>query len=230
MKKINKYRIIPVIIGLTIFNSSLTACEKSGEYSEQKDSGNSQEPNQENPQSNLLFTHLQGLPVEPVSKEERDGLIYLREEEKLARDVYLYFQESFSLPVFINIPKSEQQHMDAVKFLLDRYNIDDPAEGLKNGIFTNTELQKLYNDLISSGKDSQIEALKVGALIEEVDIRDLLDELNNHVDNQDIKFVYENLIRGSKNHLRAFTRMLGMNGIEYLPQIIDEKYYHEIID
>lgn len=49
----------------------------------------------------------------------------MREEEKLARDVYLTFGEKWGLTLFTNIAKSEQTHTDAVKTLLDRYEIKD---------------------------------------------------------------------------------------------------------
>jgi hypothetical protein len=120
--------------------------------------------------------------------------------------------------------------MNAVKFLLDRYDIIDPTEGKLEGEFINNELQELYYTLINKGKENAIEALKAGALIEEVDIRDLQNELFNNVNNQDIKFVYNNLIRGSKNHLKAFTGVLKTYGIEYSPAILEQDIYNGIIN
>lgn len=213
-----------IIFTITILNSALSGCEKQNDTIEPL----SNEPDQTAAQSSIK-SQLELIPGEELSKDERDGLIFLREEEKLARDVYNYLHGLYNLNVFANIPKSEQQHMDAIKFLLDRYEIKDPAEGMADGVFTNMELQQLYNNLILKGKESGIEALKVGALIEEVDIRDLMNELEESVDNKDIKLVYDNLIKGSKNHLKAFTGVLKTYGINYAPVILDEKSYNDIV-
>jgi len=217
--------VLVLVFTILVLNTSLSGCEKQKDAPEMVGA----ETDQAVAQSGMR-AQLELLPVEPLSDEERDGLIFLREEEKLARDVYNYLHGLFNLNVFANIPKSEQQHMDAVKYLLDRYEIKDPAEGKANGEFVNKDLQELYDSLIAKGKVNAAEALKVGALIEEVDIRDLLNELNGSVDNQDIKLVYNNLIKGSKNHLRAFTGVLKTYGIDYTPVILDEKFYNDIVN
>ncbi len=161
-----------------------------------------------------------------LSEEERESILYMREEEKLARDVYLYLYDKWGLQVFQNIARSEQQHMDMVKVLIDRYGLEDPAK--ERGIFTNPELQALYDELIERGSRSLEEALKVGALIEEVDIKDLKEWLSK-VDNADIIQVYENLMRGSRNHLRAFTSVLREYGVTYQPQVLSMEEYTSII-
>jgi hypothetical protein len=175
-----------------------------------------------------LIQQLRSIPKEELSQAEYDGLVFLREEEKLARDVYITLNQTIPLRPFRNISQSEQQHMDAIKYLLDRYEIEDPANENEIGTFKNSELQDLFNTLIETGKAGKIEALKVGALIEEKDIFDLDNELNISVDNADIKIVYNNLVRASKNHLRAFTNVLSGYGIEYTPQILDPLYFNEI--
>ncbi len=63
-----------------------------------------------------------------ISGQIKSDLIQLREEEKLARDVYLYLYTHWNQWIFSNIAKSEQQHMDAVKGLLDKYDIEDPVD------------------------------------------------------------------------------------------------------
>jgi len=223
MKNSGSTQVLSVVIAIILLNTSLTGC------AQQKDVSKPVAESKQAVGHGDMASRLGAFPVETLSKEERNGLIFLREEEKLARDVYNYLHKSYNLNVFINIPRSEQQHMNAVKFLLDRYVISDPAEGKPEGEFINKELQELYNNLISKGKESVTEALKVGALIEEVDIRDLQKELDNHVDNQDIKFVYNNLLRGSKNHLRAFTGVLKTHGVEYSPTILEKEFYNGII-
>ena len=142
-----------------------------------------------------------------LSSQERDALIYMRLEEKLARDVYLTLGKTYKQKMFVNIPESEQRHMDAVKALLDKYKIADPVIDNEIGSFTNAEFKKLYDDLVAKGQTSLKDAMLVGKEIEEMDIKDLNERLEQ-TDNPDIKSVYENLKRGSENHLRAFTKHL----------------------
>ena len=143
----------------------------------------------------------------PLSAAEKADLLYMREEEKLARDVYTAFYARYSLRVFSNIAASEQAHMDAIGRLLTRYGLADPTAGKAPGVFTNPDLQALYNDLIARGNQSLAEALRVGVLIEETDIADLQASLA-HTTRADLRLVYTNLLRGSRNHLAAFTRQL----------------------
>ena len=75
------------------------------------------------------------------------------------------------------------------------------------GKFTNSGFQVLYEELVAKGSDSIEEAWKVGALIEEMDIKDLTEYLSE-VTNENIIMVFENLQKGSRNHLRAFNRQL----------------------
>ena len=176
------------------------------------------------------YADLIGFPIEDLSKEESEGLIFMREEEKLARDSYILFYESFGLRNFLNIQKSEQVHMNAILNLINKYGLEDPAEGMDIGEFKNQELAGLFEELQESGQKNKIAALKAGALIEETDILDIQRELDEHVDNEDIRFVYGNLIRGSKNHLRAFVRVLKMNDVEYQPVLLSEEDFQSIIN
>jgi hypothetical protein len=151
----------------------------------------------------------------------------MREEEKLARDVYQTLYNKWKLQIFANIAESEQKHMDSVKKLIDNYNLEDPAkEGV--GEFTNPKLQELYNKLVEDGSKSIENALKVGAMIEEIDIIDLKKHLSE-TNKEDIKLVYENLMRGSRNHLRAFTSNLENYGISYEPQYLSKEEYEQIV-
>jgi len=142
-----------------------------------------------------------------LTDDERYWMTFMREEEKLARDVYLVLGAKWNLPVFTNIARSEQTHMDSVQTLLDRYGVDDPAEGRAPGEFENPDLQALYDDLVARGSVSPEEALKVGVLIEEIDI----DDLNTAIattEKNDILNVYINLLQGSQSHLEAFQQNL----------------------
>lgn len=172
---------------------------------------------------------LNGLPVGALSTEEENDLKFMREEEKLAHDVYTFLYGAWSRNVFDNIASSEQTHTEAVLSLLDRYELADPAEGNAAGVFTNPELQALYDQLINDGSASLIDALIVGALIEEIDLIDIQEAVNRVEDNNDIVLVYENLMKGSRNHLRAFVKNLDAQGYTYTPSQLDVEEYNSII-
>jgi hypothetical protein len=182
------------------------------------------------PEDNLamLQASIDTIATDSLSREEEHGLMYMREEEKLARDTYTALYEQWKLRPFSNISRSEQIHMTAVLSLLNRYSLQDPVGTNGLGVFQDTSLQNLYNALMVQGTKSVIEALKVGATIEEVDIVDLQKHLKE-TDNQDITFVYNNLMRGSRNHLRAFVRNLRVQGITYTPQYLTVTEYNLII-
>lgn len=146
-----------------------------------------------------------------LSQAEKDGLVFMREEEKLARDVYRVLGAEYSLRVFSNIARSESTHMAAVKRLLDRYGVADPASPDVAGSLQDPQLQQLYDDLISRGDDSLAAALRVGIAIERLDISDLKAHIAE-TKHSDIRRVYTNLLRGSQNHLRAFQTLLARNG------------------
>jgi len=160
---------------------------------------------------------------------EVGSLIFMREEEKLAHDVYLALYDLWGLPLFQNIAGSEQTHTGAVKNLLNMFAIPDPADTSPAGVFVNADLQALYDELTQRGAQSLGKGLKVGAAIEEIDILDLEENLEV-VEEPSIRRVYENLLRGSENHLRAFTSTLErQTGEVYEPQYMDETDYNVII-
>ena len=169
------------------------------------------------------------LPNETLSEEEIAGLLFMREEEKLARDVYQTLYETWHIRTFANIAQSEQTHTEAVRDLLEKYNLDDPVTDDTIGVFTNETLANLYIGLVTKGKQSEVDALIVGATIEDLDIKDLQEQLAL-TDNADITLVYENLTRGSRNHLRSFTKQLTMRGETYTPQYISATEYESIVD
>jgi hypothetical protein len=164
-----------------------------------------------------------------IGADEIEGLLFMREEEKLARDVYLTLYDQWNLSIFKNIAASESAHMDAILTLLERYGIDDPAAGKDVGEFTNPDLQTLYDQLVAQGSQSLSDALKVGAAIEEIDILDL-EERIVQTDMADIISVYESLLKGSRNHLRSFTKTLAQqSGETYVPQYLSQDSYDTII-
>ncbi len=172
-------------------------------------------------------TYVLDIPASDLSADEAAALLFMREEEKLARDVYNTLAATWGIRSFSNIASSEQMHMDEIKVLLDRYALTDPA--LAPGQFTDPTLQALYTQLVAQGRLSISDALKVGAAIEEIDIRDLQTRMAQ-TDNADIKQVYTNLMNGSYNHLKAFTRnLLTQTGETYQPQYLTTEQYQTII-
>ena len=159
-----------------------------------------------------------------------EGIRFMSEEEKLARDVYNVVYELWGQPVFRNIASSEQAHMDAIRTLIERYGVDDPAAGNEPGKFTDEDLQGLYDELVEKGSESLEDALRVGAAIEEIDIQDLQMYMEE-TEAADVLQVYENLMRGSRNHLRAFVSTLERQSREvYEPEYLDQDLYEDIIE
>jgi len=163
-----------------------------------------------------------------LTQVEKDDLTFLREEEKLARDVYLYSYDKYGEDIFNSISQSEQKHMDKVLSLLKKYKINDPAL-IERGVFNNQILQKLYIDLTNQADISLAEALKVGAKIEDLDIKDIDLNMGRTV-NEDLQDLYIKLGCGSNNHMRGFLGKLNELEIEYSPQYISAEKYTVIIN
>jgi len=180
--------------------------------------------------STVLGTTIAALPVETLSAAESASLIFMREEEKLAQDVYTQLGTVWGSQsrVFGNIARSEATHTEAIRQLLLRYTLTDPAATLAAGVYQNATLQGLYTQLVAAGTPALVEALKVGAAIEEIDIIDLNKALLE-IDNQDIVLVYQNLLKGSRNHLRAFVNALAGQGVTYAPQYMALADFQAII-
>lgn len=164
-----------------------------------------------------------------LSPVETADLQFMREEEKLARDVYLNLHETWGLSVFSNIASSEQSHMDAVLKLLRTYRLADPAAGMPAGTFSDASLQLLFDEMMKKGRLSMRDALKVGGIIEETDIRDLAGAIERS-HQADIDATYGNLLCGSRNHLRAFARNLqAMTSQPYAAQVITQVEVNAIL-
>lgn len=179
----------------------------------------------------VLGVTLAALPRETLNTAEQETLAYMREEEKLARDVYTQMDALWSgnTKIFGNIANSEATHTEGVRQLLVRYEQADPAANLAPGRFQNTALQGLYTQLVSAGSISFTEGLKVGAAIEELDMADIQAALRQ-VDNQDIRLLYDNLLKGSRNHLRSFVKTLRNQGVVYVPQYLSVADYNAIVN
>jgi len=179
--------------------------------------------------SNLSVTsQIEAFPVEALNADELNSLQLMREEEKLARDVYTTLYAKWNVNVFTNIASSEQQHTDAVLTLINKYNLSDPVVSSVVGVFSDPELQNLYNQLVAQGNLSVLDAYKVGVTIEDLDIFDLEEALSKS-DNQDIKYTFDLLTMGSRNHMRSFYgQIVGLGGT-YSAQFITQAELEAIV-
>lgn len=162
-----------------------------------------------------------------LTEEEKVGLLFMLEEEKLARDTYIYMNNLWSLNQFNNIKNSEQTHMNAIKTILDQNNIDYTI--LPEGQFENENLQNLYNQFVIDGQVSSSNALQIGATIEDLDIVDLEDYINEST-NQVLISTYQSLQCGSRNHLRSFVSAINTNESIYIPQFLTVEEYDNILN
>jgi hypothetical protein len=190
MKKSNQFILLAMVMSLTVF-STLGA-----------------EP----------VSEVQNVPktvaASETSSSEAEGILYMREEEKLARDVYLALYDIWGIKTFSNIAKSEQKHMDAVATLIQAQGLVDPVAGSAPGEFMNPHLADLYASLVEQGSKSPQDALIVGAIIEDLDIYDLENYLMETQD-PDAIAVYTNLLKGSENHFSSFSKQLAKYNLVY---------------
>ena len=153
-----------------------------------------------------------GQPAGGITTTDANNILFMKQEEKLARDVYQALSEQWDHATFANIAAAEQRHMNALDRLIGVFGLTDttPAEA---GKFSIPELQALYDELLAEGSKSLAAALNVGVLIEKTDIEDL-DEALAATQHPTVTRVMTNLRRGSANHLAAFTGAL--EGLENL--------------
>jgi len=202
MKSIAKTRILRFAITLNIITSLFMGCENNG-----------------------TETPLNDQQSTAIPLKDQEALLFMLEEEKLARDTYIYLDELWSVNQFSNIQISEQSHLDAVAKLLDGFGIEHTI--LPEGEFMNQEIQDLYDTFIEDGALNLTEALYVGATIEDLDIVDLEDYINA-TSHATIISVYERLQCGSRNHLRSFVSALENAGGTYIPQFLTIDAYELI--
>ncbi|MDD4882143.1 MAG: DUF2202 domain-containing protein [Gallionellaceae bacterium] len=162
-----------------------------------------------------------------LSAQEAADLAFMREEEKLARDLYVSLNDYWNRMVFANISASEETHFSTLGDALARYNLADPALS-GAGMFSNGELQALYDALLNQGRGSLVAAFRTGALVEEVDIEDL-DAALASTSHADLQTIYTRLQCGSGNHLRAFVRNLETAGVAYEAQVLPQERVDAIL-
>jgi hypothetical protein len=241
---VGKYRLVFLVVGLIVLsgcaNASLEANSRTVDGSE-NDTGATTSGSAD---SELLIVEDDGtsdIDVEALSgtleathwgaltAAEAEGLRFMREEEKLAHDLYIELYKIWGLPIFNNIAQSEATHTASVKALLDKFGIEDLVDGNPAGIFNDEELQALYDQLLTEGSISVEEALRVATLVEEVDIQDL-EIRSEQTSEPTIINVYANLTKGSRNHLRAFVAQYeSRTGETYAPQSMKAEAVQEIL-
>jgi len=162
-----------------------------------------------------------------VSEEDEQALLFMLEEEKLARDTYKFLNEYWGIVQFENIMQSEQSHMDAVETLVIAYDLE--YEILEEGKFNDQDLQAWYDKFVEDGVVDEVAALTVGATIEDLDIVDLEEQIQA-TSNTDIADVFSSLQCGSRNHLRSFVQSIENLGSTYTPQFLTQDEYDAILD
>ena len=176
-----------------------------------------------------LSTYLASLPVEPLSDAEKEGLLFTREEEKLARDVYVAMAAKWG-------DSRLHEHRRRRAAAHGRRRL--PPRSLRAGrpgrrpgarsVSRTMRLAALYVSLVEKGNVSLVDALAVGATIEDLDLADV-ERLLEAADNADVDTLMQNLAKGSRNHLRLFTLLLDAAGVVYVPQFLDAAEYEEIV-
>jgi len=177
----------------------------------------------------ITLTGEQNMPAATVaiSSREKEGLLFIWEEEKAARDLYTSLYEKDNLSIFLDLTRSEQSHMDQARAIIDKYALTIPGKD-EPGIFQNQTLQKVHDELLAKGMQSDQDALKVAATFEEISIMDLEKELDaTHT--EDIRTMYQGLLAGSRKHLRSYVGDLKDLGIQYDPQYLEKDEFEKIV-
>ncbi len=165
-----------------------------------------------------------------LTEDEKLAIIHMREEEKMARDIYRELSKTTKSKAFVNIPVSENRHMDVFDQLIDRYDLEDPVKDeSEQGVFTNTKFTKLYKELTEKGKKSDKDAFEVGAMVEDINMANLI-KYGNVTDKKDLKLAYSTLLKQSKHHMSAFYRNLKRVGGDFNPKYITEAQLLEAVN
>jgi hypothetical protein len=162
-----------------------------------------------------------------LSSREKDGMLFIREEEKTARDLYRSLYEKNNLSIFVDLMRSEQSHMDQAKAIIDKYGLTIPGKD-DPGAFQNQTLQKIHDELLAAGLQSDQNALQMAATFEEISIMDLTKELAA-TQAEDVIVVYQGLLAGSRKHLRSYVNELQAQGIQYYPVYLSQSEFEETI-
>lgn len=167
-------------------------------------------------------------PSAPLGEADRRTLLHVSQQEKLARDFYSSLSETWRLDVFHTTSGSEDIHADALRTLLARYKLPDPAYGLGRGEFNRVDLSERYNDLIARGRFSAVEALKAAASVEELEIEHISERLPQ-VQSPELANVLESVVASDKHHLRSLVVALRKLGHTYTPTRLRREQFDLIL-
>ncbi|WP_187287809.1 DUF2202 domain-containing protein [Methanothrix harundinacea] len=161
----------------------------------------------------------------PLSAAQLQGMAFILEEERMARDLYLELYKTTRLPIFLDVARSEETHIASILTLMKRRGLSAPPEA--PGVYADETLQKIYEDLLS-GADGPVVALGAAAQVEEASVHDLRKEIEGALE-PDLISVYGGLMVGSEKHLRTFVRALEERGGEYNPMILSQEEFDRIV-
>lgn len=167
------------------------------------------------------------LPTQELSQGEKNSLLQLLGQEKLFKEVYTKFQTQWPTE-FKNAPVDEERHANGMKALLTKYQLTDPNADQLAGMFAETKLTKLYNDFVAQGQTSQNAALTAAVALEEMNLAALNQALAT-TDNLDLQFVYKQLTKGARNHLRGLMSLLKPASVQYQPTYLSATEFENII-
>ena len=167
-----------------------------------------------------------GAALAALTAREKDGLLFIWEEEKAARDLYNGLYEKNNMTIFLDLVRSESSHMDQARAVMEKHGLAVPPD--EPGIFQNQTLQEMHDQLLAEGLQSDQDALTVAAVFEEISIVDLEKELSAS-QAEDVRTVYEGLLAGSRKHLRSYVSDLEGQGIEYQPRYLEAEEFQEIV-
>ncbi len=167
------------------------------------------------------------LPMEPVSIHEEMAMEYLRENEKFARDFYLEMFDIWNDEIFSKMAEAEEVHMETVLCLLEKYEIKDPAAGLKIGEFKNQEMAELFPRLIERGSKSLADAFAAGSMLEVWNLCDLMN-CEKCLNSADLNAVVTEFKRSTRNHIRVMHANLKGYGKHLEPCSLDHDLFELI--
>lgn len=167
-----------------------------------------------------------GAALAALTAREKDGLLFIWEEEKAARDLYNGLYEKNNMTIFLDLVRSESSHMDQARSVMEKHGLDVPPD--EPGRFQNQTLQEIHDQLLAEGLQSDQDALTVAAVFEEISIVDLEKELSAS-QAEDVRTVYEGLLAGSRKHLRSYVSDLKDQGIEYQPRYLEGGEFQKIV-
>ena len=167
-----------------------------------------------------------GAALAALTAREKDGLLFIWEEEKAARDLYNGLYEKNNMTIFLDLVRSESSHMDQARAVMEKHGLDVPPD--EPGRFQNQTLQEIHDQLLAEGLQSDQDALTVAAVFEEISIVDLEKELSAS-QAEDVRTIYEGLLAGSRKHLRSYVSDLKDQGKEYQPRYLEGGEFQKIV-